>query len=202
MQNRCVTIDRQYGSGGREVGRRLAKKLGIPCYGKELLLITASDYGVDLGKLKEMDEKRTGSILHDIAEFTFGLQNYNKMMEPVDLYKEVNQTIVKLSKKGPCVFIGRCADVALQEVSSPLKVFVYATSMEERIRRVREEDQVEDTNIEKYILKKDEYRQGYYDHFSGKTWGDMKSYDICLNTTAFGYDRCVDVLADLLGDQA
>lgn len=196
--NRCVTIDRQYGSGGREVGRRLAQKLSIPCYGKELLLITAADFGVDIKKLKEVDERRTGSLLHDIAISAFGLQNYNKMMEPSDIFKEVNKTIVKLAEKGPCIFIGRCADIALQDVCKPLRVFVYATSMEERIRRAQKEDQVDDSGTEKYILKKDEYRRGYYNHFSGKEWGDIQTYDICLNTTAFGYDGCVDILAELL----
>ena len=134
-RNCCITIERQYGSGGREVARILSERLGIPCYGRELLAVTAADNGISIEELKKLDEKRTGSLLHDLVLYAFRFQNYNKMQEPFDINKEVSDTIRRLARKGPCIFIGRCADFALDGECDVLKLFIYASSMEKRKRR-------------------------------------------------------------------
>lgn len=125
-RNCCITIERQYGSGGREVARILSERLGIPCYGRELLAVTAADNGISIEELKKLDEKRTGSLLHDLVLYAFRFQNYNKMQEPFDINKEVSDTIRRLARKGPCIFIGRCADFALDGECDVLKLFIYA----------------------------------------------------------------------------
>ncbi len=102
-RNCCITIERQYGSGGREVARILSERLGIPCYGRELLAVTAADNGISIEELKKLDEKRTGSLLHDLVLYAFRFQNYNKMQEPFDINKEVSDTIRRLARKGPCI---------------------------------------------------------------------------------------------------
>ena len=103
-RNCCITIERQYGSGGREVARILSERLGIPCYGRELLAVTAKDNGISIEELKKLDEKRTGSLLHDLVLYAFRFQNYNRMQEPFDINKEVSDTIRRLARKGPCIF--------------------------------------------------------------------------------------------------
>lgn len=194
----CITIDRQYGSGGREVARILAERLGIPCYGQELLAITARDNGISLEELQKLDEKRTGSLLHDLVLYAFRFQNYNKMQEPFDINKEVCGTIRKLAKQGPCIFVGRCADFALEGVCDTLDLFIYASSMEERKARVCAADGVAPEKALEVIEKRDSQRSDYYHYFTGRNWSDMNHYDACLNTSAFGYEGCADLIMKML----
>ncbi|MBS6953548.1 MAG: cytidylate kinase-like family protein [Enterocloster asparagiformis] len=199
MRRRCITIDRQYGSGGREVGRILSKKLDIPFYDGELLLLAAERFGLNPGLLKEKDEKRSGSLLHDIAIFANSFQNYEKMFEPYKLFEAVSTTICKLAMEGPAIFMGRCADTVLKDVCGSLNIFIYASSMEERISRIHNTDHIAMKNIEASIRKKDQQRREYYKMFAEKEWGKMENYDICLNTSSFGYEGCADVIAAMAG---
>ena len=124
------------------MARILSERLGIPCYGRELLAVTAADNGISIEELKKLDEKRTGSLLHDLVLYAFRFQNYNKMQEPFDINKEVSDTIRRLARKGPCIFIGRCADFVLDGECDVLKLFIYASSMEKRKRRICEVDDI------------------------------------------------------------
>lgn len=195
MRRSCITIDRQYGSGGREVGRFLSQKLGIPFYDGELLLLAAQKYGLNPGTLKENDEKRSGSLLHDIAIFANSFQNYGQMFEPYQRFEAVSGTICRLAMEGPGIFMGRCADTVLKGVCGSLNIFIYASSMEERVRRIHSADRIPMKNIEPYIKKKDQQRRDYYKMFAEKEWGRMENYDICLNTSSFGYEGCADIIA-------
>ena len=188
-RNCCITIERQYGSGGREVARILSERLGIPCYGRELLAVTAKDNGISIEELKKLDEKRTGSLLHDLVLYAFRFQNYNKMQEPFDINKEVSDTIRRLARKGPCIFIGRCA---------VLKLFIYASSVEKRKRRICEVDDIAFEKAEEEIQKRDSQRSDYYHYFTGKNWGDMENYDACLNTSVLGYEGCADLIMKMM----
>ena len=197
-RNCCITIERQYGSGGREVARILSERLGIPCYGRELLAVTAADNGISIEELKMLDEKRTGSLLHDLVLYAFRFQNYNKMQEPFDINKEVSDTIRRLARKGPCIFIGRCADFALDGECDVLKLFIYASSMEKRKRRICEVDDIAFEKAEEEIQKRDSQRSDYYHYFTGKNWGDMENYDACLNTSVLGYEGCADLIMKMM----
>ena len=191
----CITIDRQYGRGGREVGRILSQKLGIPFYDGELLLLAAERFGLNPGRLREKDETRSKSLLHDIAMFAGSLQNYGQMFEPYQMFEAVSETIRRLAMEGPAIFMGRCADTVLKEVCASLDIFIYASSMEERVSRIRATDHVPAKNTEAYIRKKDQQRREYYKMFAEKEWGKMENYDICLNTSSFGYEGCADIIA-------
>lgn len=193
----CITIDRQYGSGGREVGRILSRKLDIPFYDGELLLLAAERFGLNPGTLKEKDEKRSGSLLHDIAMFAGSLQDYGRIMEPYQMFEAVSETIRRLALEGPAIFLGRCADTVLLEVCGTLNIFIYASSMEERTKRILDRDEipVPIKNLEPYIRKKDQQRRDYYKMFAEKDWGKMENYDICLNTSTLGYEGCADFIA-------
>lgn len=195
MRKSCIVIDRQYGSGGRAVGMLLSKRFQIPFYDGELLMITAEKAGLNPGVLREFDERRTGSLLYDIAMFAGGFENNNKITEPFEVFEAVSDTIRKLAMEGPCIFMGRCADAVLKDVCGYLNVFIYASSMKERIKRAYESDHITTKNIESYIRRKDNQRKNYYKIFAEKEWGRMENYDLCLNTSAFGYAGCADIIA-------
>ena len=149
-------------------------------------------------RLKKLDEKRTGSLLHDLVLYAFRFQNYNKMQEPFDINKEVSDTIRRLARKGPCIFIGRCADFALDGECDVLKLFIYASSMEKRKRRICEVDDIAFEKAEEEIQKRDSQRSDYYHYFTGKNWGDMENYDACLNTSVLGYEGCADLIMKMM----
>lgn len=197
MKRSCMTIDRQFGSGGREVGKILAQKLGLPFYDGELLLIAAERFGLNPGKLMDRDEKRTGSLLHDVAVYVGSIQEPGRMMEPYQMFEAVRETICRLAEQRPAVFMGRCADVVLKDVCASLNVFIYASDLEERISRISRDERLIGKNPELYIKKKDQQRREYYKMFAEKEWGRMENYDICLNTTSLGYEGCADVIVSM-----
>lgn len=197
MRRSCITIDRQYGSGGREVGKILSKKLNIPFYDGELLLMAADRFGLNPGILRDRDEKRSGSLLHDVAMFANSFQNFDRILEPYKMFEAVSTTICRLAMEGPAIFMGRCADTVLKDVCGSLNIFIYASSMEERISRIHSTDHIAMNHIEAYIKKKDQQRRDYYKMFAEKEWGKMENYDICLNTSSFGYEGCADVIAEM-----
>lgn len=197
MKRSCIAIDRQFGSGGREVGKILSEKLQIPFYDGELLLLAADRFGLNPGILKDKDEKRTGSVLHDIAMFAGCIQDSSRMLEPYQMFEAVRETICRLAVKEPAIFIGRCADVVLKDVCSSLNIFIYASDMEERISRVPHTERTSARNLEYYIKKKDQQRREYYKMFAEKEWGQMENYDICLNTSSLGYEGCADVIVSM-----
>lgn len=198
IKKRCIVIDRQYGSGGREVGKLLAGQLDMPFYDRELLVIAAERYGLNPGVMEALDEKRSGSLLHDIAMFAGNIQNYTRLQEPYERYQAISDTIRHLALDGPCIFIGRCADTVLKDVCKFINVFIYASDMEARIRRAHEIDHVDLNHIDVYIRRRDEQRREYRRHFSGGGWGVMENYDLCLNTSVLGYQKCADMIAGLM----
>lgn len=192
MSRKCITIDRQFGSGGREVGKMLAKRLDIPFYDNELLMIAAEKYGINPGIMREHDEKRNGSLLYNIAIMTNG--QYDKVNQPYKIFQAECDTIRRLADDGPCIFIGRCSDYALKDKCKTLNIFIYASAMADRINRAGNVDKIEKKNIERFIKQKDMQRKSYYNSFTEKEWGDMTNYDLCLNTSTLGYEKCVDII--------
>lgn len=197
MSNKCITIGRQYGSGGREVGKRLAKKLGIPFYDRELLFLAAEQSGMDPGLMEDFDEKRSDGFLYSFAALSNTFLDPGGASLPYEIFQAECKAIGHLAHESPCIFIGRCADFALEDVCDVLNVFIYSSSMEDRIRRAKELDQVSTKNIVKYISRMDMQRRSYYNFFTEREWGAMETYDLCLNTSSFGFDSCVDILVDL-----
>ena len=117
------------------------------------------------------------------------------MFEPYQQFEAVSETIRRLAMEGPGIFIGRCADTVLKNVCGSLNIFIYASSMEERIQRIHHTDHVPLKNIEAHIRRKDQQRKEYYKMFAEKEWGRMENHDICLNTSSFGYEGCADIIA-------
>jgi len=186
-----ITIGREYGSGGRLVGERLARELGFSFYDKELIGLTAKQSGFSESVVSQTEGKKTGSLL-------YGLYMAGQELPVSDqIYIAQTKVIRQIAEKGACVIVGRCADHVLEESEGCLRVFVHA-AMDQRLRRVREEyGEASERSLESLIRKEDKRRSSYYNYFTQKKWGDMKNYDLCINTS-LGIDNTVDLLARLV----
>ena len=176
---RTITIERQYASGGREIGKRLSERLGIPFYDGQLLMLAAEKYGLNPSVVKANDENFRGN---------------ERGMMPYRIYQAQAETIRRLSMEGPCIFIGRCAGEVLRGKCRSLNVFIYASSMAERKERANQIDNIAMVETEDYIRMKDRQRRDYYKQYTDREWGDPMNYDLCLNSTTLGYDRCVELI--------
>ena len=201
MNNKSIVIDREYGSGGREVARILSEKLGMEFYDGNLLVLAGKEYGIDLGTLQTYDEKGVGSLLHDLSlvrNSGFGNTVYGTTVNeaPFQVYSAQSRLVQQLVAKGPAIFLGRCTGQILKtEARVPfVHAFVYASNMQDRINRVREVDGVEASRIEAYIKRRDNQRKNYNKFFTDTVWGDPVNYDLMLNTSALGYDGAANAI--------
>lgn len=177
---RVITIGREFGSGGREVGQKLAQSLGIPFYDKELITIAAQKSGISPGQLEILEEKNQG-VLEEFARGAYASVGYWSGMETVkdELFRIQSETIRMLADQGPCVIIGRCADYVLQEKHC-VSVFVHAP-MEQRIARIRERHPGQQ-NAEDLIRKTDKQRANYYNYYTDRKWGRVDNYHLSLSS--------------------
>ena len=189
------TIGRQYGSGGKEIGIRVAKELGIPFYADELLQEAAKKSGL-CEKVFESFDERPKSLLYSIAvdSFMFGLPGTTagESLEQ-QVYLATFETIRNLAAQGPCVIIGRCADYALEDNPDHLNLFIYAP-LEERVKRVAKRQKITPEEARKLIIKTDKRRASYYEYYSSKKWGAVESYDFCLDSSYLGIGRTVELI--------
>ncbi len=192
MSNKIITIGREFGSGGKEIGQKVAKKLGIPCYDKEIV----EQVAIESGLLKEEIEKK-GEYLSASGKMStiFTLYNLYSNMTKDDIIWHAQVKVIKdLAEKGPCVIIGRCADYILRERDDVDNIFVFS-DRDKRIERI--EKLYPDINAEKLIKEKDKKRAAYYQHFTEMEWGEARHYDLCLNSGKLGIDTCVNLIAQL-----
>ena len=194
--NMVITIGRQYGSGGREVGRRLASRLEIPYYDKEILSEASKDSGICEELFEDHDEKPTRSFLYSLVT---GVQTHGN---PSTMYMDMPlnhriflaqfDTIRRLAGKGPCVVVGRCADYVLRDEKNVVNVFLKA-DMEHRIERAIERG-AEPSRAQDFVKRRDKERASYYNYYATTTWGDVNNYDLCLDTGRVGFDGAVDMI--------
>ncbi len=191
--NRVITISRQFGSGGRTIGKLVAEKLGIPCYDEELITKIAQKSGLSTEYIKESGEYAlSGNWFENaLAERDF----YGHSIRD-DLWNAQQQVILELAKQGPCVIVGRCADYILQDTADLLTVFIHA-SMEDRAKRIVDVYGETDQAPEKRLRDKDKRRKAYYQFYTDLKWGDIRNYQISLDSGKLGIDKCVDLIADL-----
>ncbi|MBQ6374003.1 MAG: cytidylate kinase-like family protein [Clostridia bacterium] len=202
MIRHSIVIDREYGSGGREVARILSERLGIKFYDGDLLVMAGREYGIDLGTLQIYDERGVGSVLHDFAQIgSFGTGQMNDA--PFQVFSALSRLVQQLVAKGPCIFLGRCtAHILATEAHVPfVHAFVYASRMQDRIDRARNVDGVENSRIEAYIRRKDNQRKNYSRFFTDKAWGDPANYDLMLNTSRLGYEGAAAAILGVLEQQ-
>ena len=193
-----ITLGRQFGSGGRAVGKKLAEDLGIPYYDKEILSRAAKESGICESLFENHDEKPTNSFLYSLVMDTYSA-GYAAMGMEMPMSQKVFlaqfDTIKKIADEGPCIMVGRCADYALEDYDNVVNVFIYA-DMEARIRRVARIYDITDAKAKDIIIKTDKKRASYYNYYTNKTWGDAKSYDLCLNSAKLGVGGTAKAIMD------
>lgn len=194
-----ITISRQFGSGGHEVGEKLARQLDVPFYDKALIAMAAKQSGLSEEVFAHADEKATSSLLYSMVmgSYSFGARvpGINEMPINDKLFIIQSDIIKKAAAEGPCVVIGRCADYILREHGNCLNVFVHA-SKEERIRRSIAKKDCEERKAADFVTKKDKQRANYYNFYSNKRWDDLQNYDITIDTSRFSVDQAVELLID------
>lgn len=199
--NLVITIGRQCGSGGRVVGEKLAEKLGVKFYDKELLSLAAKNSGLCEELFETHDEKPTSSFLYSLVMDTYSLGYANSayMDMPINhkIFLAQFDTIKQLAEQESCVIVGRCADYALAEYPNTVKVFVAADETN-KIARLSELYQVDKAKAKDIMIKIDKKRSSYYNYYSSKKWGDARSYDLCVNSSALGADGTVDLILEFV----
>ncbi|HIT19283.1 MAG TPA: cytidylate kinase-like family protein [Candidatus Fimivivens faecavium] len=196
MENRMIiTIGRQYGSGGREIGRRLAEKLGIPFYDKELIELAAKESGMAQEVFEQVDEKAGSSLLYALSTGSMAGGHFaplNNLTFNDRLFLLQNQIIRDIAEKGPAVIVGRCANYILRERGGVVNVFVHA-GLQERIARAVSEYGHPEKDAAGIVQKIDKSRANYYDHYTGEKWGVAKQYHLTLDS-GVGLDNCVELI--------
>lgn len=200
VYERIITISRQFGSGGREIGEALAESLGVKCYDKELISLAAKESGVDPEIFNNVDEKATNSLLYSLSLglYSFG-SNFNADSLPVNdkLYLLQHKIIKKLASEEPCVIVGRCADYVLKDNKNILRLFICA-DMDYRIERAVKFKGVKRDKAAQVINKTDKSRANYYNFYSGMKWGEPANYDLCVNRTKLSTEQAVGVIKGYL----
>ena len=191
MRNRIITISREFGSGGRTIGKKVAEKLGIPCYDAELIHKIAQQSGFSENYIKDAGEYTPGGFL--ASAFA------NRSMGPTNedyLWKIQYQIITELAEKGPCVIVGRCADYILKDKADCLNVFIHA-DMQYRAERIVREYGEREESPEQRLRDKDKRRAAYHRFYTNMKWGHAQNYHLCLDSGVLGIDKCVEVIAGM-----
>lgn len=193
-----ITIEREYGSGGRAVAERLSKATGLPCYGREILEAAAEKLHIPVSQLEQYEEKPTGSLLYSIAMIGKAqTADPDMLMKDGCLFVAEHMAIREFADRGPAIFLGHCASEALKDRKNVVTVFI-KSSMEERKRRITREYGIPESEVCATIRRFDKKRAGYYQTNSTKKWRDLQTYDLVLDSSSLGVDGCVAALRGLL----
>ena len=197
--NNIITIGREFGSGGREFGRRLSEELGIAYYDQEII--------TEISKRTQLSEQYVQDIVEHRTVFSFPIhvgQSFYPALNPVfepnmRIYQEQANIISQMAAKSDCVIVGRCADYILKEYK-PFRIFVYA-DMESKLKRCREkapeDEKLSDKELKQQIARIDKRRAKYYEFYTGHPWGDKLNFDLCINTTQTVIKEIVPAIAKL-----
>ncbi len=192
-ENMIITIGRQFGSGGHEVGRKLAKELGIKIYDKELLKLIAEESGICEKVLENYDEKPTNSLLYSIVMDVYPSMNYVGTTLNQQIYQAQYDTIRKLGARESCVIVGRGADYILRDCKDLTSVFIHA-DLDFRARRVAEFEHISEAKARDMAVKADKKRASFYNFQTEKKWGAVDSYNLAVDTSHLGIDGAVKLI--------
>lgn len=201
MKKYTITIGRQFGSGGHEIGMKLAKALQIKCYDKEILSEASKNSGLCEEIFHNNDEKPTSSFLYslvmDVTGGSYSGAAYLDMPLNHKVFLAQFHTIQDIAKKESAIFIGRCADYALVDNPELIRIFVHAP-LEDRIARISKLHNLTANKAKDLILKTDKKRASYYNYYSSGKWGDAANYDLSINSSLCGIDATVNLLEEFI----
>ena len=196
MKHIVITIARQYGSGGKTIGKKLADNLGIKAYSREILKMASEDSGINETMFNQVDERLKNTPLFRI------MRKYKGELIPPEgedflsnqnLFNYQAKIIKDLAEDGPCVIIGRCGDYVLRYFPNVVRTFIYA-SPEYNRRQIIERGAYSGKDIDRYIQKTDKERSDYYHYYTGQEWTDARNYDLCINSEKLGDEGCVETI--------
>ena len=191
MEKRIITISREFGSGGRTIGKLVAEHLNIKCYDAELIQKLAVQSGFDESYIKEAGEYAPGGFLASaFTDRSFGPTNEDR------LWKMQYQIIRDLAEKEPCVIVGRCADFILRDRTDCLNVFIHA-AMDKKVERIVKLYGETADKPEKRLMDKDKKRRVNYRYYTDREWGASQNYHLCLDSGEFGIEKCAQIIVDL-----
>lgn len=196
--NLIITIGRQFGSGGREIGRLLAEKLQIAYYDKELIFEASKASGLCPECFENVDEKAPNRFLNALSKGWLsgvsGIPNPNEWSEE-RIFKVQSDVVRAIAGKHSAVIVGRCADYILRDYPSCISVFIHAT-IDDCVRRiVLRNEGVSEDEAREYTLKQNKRRASYYNFYTDKEWGDAASYDLCINSSIIGTQEAAEFIA-------
>lgn len=192
MTKSIITISREYGSGGRFIGKKLADKLNIPFYDNELIIMAAKKSGYAESIFENAEKTSAHSLLYSLSMFgtssgVYGLPLSDKV------FIIQSEIIRKLADEGPCVIIGRCADYVLNEYNNVINVFITSTD-ENKIKRAVSYYNLNEENALSNIQKINKKRAAYYGYYTGEIWGNAQNYDLSINSDSIGIDNAVEMI--------
>ena len=196
--NTIITIARQYGSGGREVGQKLAQILGVKCYDRSLLSLAAEKSGLSEEALHHAEEKAASSLLYTLVmSSNMYHSSVDRFNVPINdkLFCVQSEIIREIAEKESCVIVGRCADYVLSEHPNMVRVFIYG-DFDERVKRICAEHNLSEADAREKIIKTDKRRANYYNYYTSRKWGKLDNYDLALATDKIGIDATARFIAD------
>ena len=194
---KTIAISRQFGSGGRTIGKLLAEQLNIPLYDREIISQVAKESGFAESYVEEKGEYGSSD---KAAGMFINRSCYSSASNEDTIWNFQTKFIKEHAEKEPCIIIGRCADYILRNRLDVLRVFIHA-DMKERIKRISEIYKINDSDPEKLLHQKDKRRAAYYQFYTDIKWGDTKNFHITLDSSAFGIEKCVQILKTLYLDE-
>jgi len=197
--NMIINIGRQVGSGGGIIAQMLAKEFDCKCYDKEILNLAAKESGFSKEFFEKNDEHRGffQSLFHMHTPLISDDNFYSNKFSQESLFQIQSDAILKAARQGNCIFVGRAADYVLRDFDNTVNVFISA-DMEERIKTVRERQNIDSEAAQKFINEKENERAAYYNYYTGKKWGNCCSYDLCINTSVLGLEKSKQFIASFI----
>lgn len=200
-----ITIGRQYGSGGRMIGKKLAEALGISFYNREIIELAAQKSGMSEEAFEKVDETAASSLLYSIATGAYMFGNYVSPQVDLPLNDKLfilqSEIIKSIANKESCVIVGRCADYILKDRKDVVNVFIHA-SKEVRKERAINEYGITMNKADNYLAKIDKKRSTYYNYYTGEKWGYSTNYHLCLDSGVLGIDGCVHMIESFIQEQS
>ena len=195
MSNKIIVISRQFGSGGREIGKKLAEKLGIDFFDLGIIEMAAKRSGSDYNELLEVDEKKVGTKWYSFTAEADAQYSLRKIPINENLFQIQKQIILDVAEKKSCVIIGRGADYILKDKDKMMSVFVYA-DRETKLESIMRHYGLERSNALALMKKTDKQRRQYYNAYTEYSWGNMENYDLAINRSKYGIEGAVDILEE------
>ncbi len=194
MSKKIITIGREFGSGGREIGLKLSKALHIPCYDRRLIEMAAEEIEMDVARLEQVDETSVNRWLYSVPNTTNPIGGYGLPLNDT-VFMVQSRIIKKLAQTGSCIIVGRCADYVLNDFDNCMHVFICAPR-EDKIRRVMQRLSLSEAEAKDLMQKTDKRRKAYYNFYTDRKWGMVENHDLVINSSMLGLDGTAELLKE------